>query len=91
MTSEHITSYPSDQYFGVSLFDIEQFEADLMKKRLARAKSESNLFFYDAVPYYDSAKHALTIEGYARSPRFALSALADYVDAARKVNEARQL
>lgn len=87
MSKEQFTYLPSENYFGVSLLHLDSYGAHLMTNRLVKSQTESHLFFDQAVAYYHGDEKALTVEGYAKSPEFAVNALVGYAKVAREMDE----
>ena len=77
-----------ETYFGVSLLDLDTYGAHLMANRITKTQAnELNLFFDHATAYYHRDKNALTVEGFAKSPEFAVHALESYAKVAREMDE----
>ncbi len=80
----------NERYFGVSLLDLDSYGARLISKRVIQPEA-SHLFFDEASAYYHADERALTVEGTAKSPAFAVSALGNYAKVAREMDELAKL
>lgn len=88
MNIDKYQTAPADHYFGLSLLDLDTYGAHLIANRLIKAQNgEANLFFEQAISYYHPDEKALTIEGFAKSPDFAVHALESYAKVAREMDQ----